>query len=168
MRKVLFVGLSVLLFVGIFLMFRTGKEPDGELRIAGGSFIEGIRILQKKKGVTLWDLTAKRADFENEDKARLSNISILFRENGVTLFADKGVYNLSDHSFATDRAVRAEGKDYRITSDSVDFQVSSGNIKTDGRVRMEGKGFEVEGKGLKAEREKEVKILNNVKAIFHK
>ncbi len=90
MKKVLLIGLSVLLFGGIFLILRTGKEPDRELRIAGGSFIEDIRILQKKNGVTLWDLTASRADFENEDRARLSNVSISLRKNGVVLFADKG------------------------------------------------------------------------------
>ncbi len=168
MRNVLLIGLSVLLFGGIFLILRTAKEPEGELRITGGSFIEGIRILQKKNGVTLWDLTASRADFENEDRARLSNVNISLRKNGVVLFADKGVYNLSDKSFVTDSAVKAEGNDYRITAESVDFEVSSGNIKTGGRVKMEGKGFEVEGKGLNAETEKKVRIFNDVKATFHK
>ena len=80
----------------------------------------------------------------------------------------KASYNLSDKSFTTDSAVKADGKDYRITAESVDFEVSSGNIKTDGRVKMEGKGFEVEGKGLNAETEKKVRIFNDVKATFHK
>jgi len=168
MRKILLIGLSVLLCGSTFLALRTGKETEGELRIASGSFIEGIRILQKKKGVTLWDLTANRADFESEDRAKLSSVSIALQKSDVVLFANKGVYNLSDKSFTTDSAVRADGKDYKITADSVDFTVASGNIETGGRVKMEGKGFEVEGKGLKAETEKKVKILDDVKAIFHK
>lgn len=168
MRKVLLMWLSVLLVGSIFLMLRTGKEPEGELRITGGSFIEGIRILQKKKGVTIWDLTARRADFESENKAKLSGVSVAMRRSDVALFADKGIYDLSDKTFTTDSAVRADGKDYKITADSVDFGVSSGNIETDGRVKMEGKGFEVEGKGLKAETENKVRIYNDVKAIFHK
>jgi len=162
------IGLSILLFGSFFLMLTTGKEPDRELRIASGSFIEGVRILQKKKGVTLWDLTASRADFENEDKATLSNVSISLQKSDVILLADKGVYNLSEKSFTTDSAVKAAGKDYTINADSVDFDVSSGNIKTDGKVKLEGKGFEVEGKGMNAETEKKVRIYNDVKATFHK
>lgn len=168
MKKVLLIGLSVLLCGGMFVMLRTGRETEGDLRMAGGSYIEGIRILQKKNGATVWDLTARRADFESEDRAELSDISIAFQKNGVMLHADKGLYNLSDRSFTTDSAVKAEGKDYTITADSVDFEVASGNIKTGGRVKIEGKGFEVEGKGLEADSGKEVKILDDVKAIFHR
>jgi hypothetical protein len=168
MKKVLLIGLAVLFFTGVFLMLRAAKERDGELRVTGGSFIEGIRILQKKNGVVLWDLTAGRADFESENRARLSDVSISLRKNGVVLFADRGVYNLSDKSFTTDKAIKAEGDDYRITADSADFEIASGNIKTEGNVKMEGKGFEVEGRGLKAEDEKKVKIFNDVKATFHK
>ena len=46
--------------------------------------------------------------------------------------------------------------------------MASGNIKTGGRVKIEGKGFEVEGKGLEADSGKEVKILDDVKATFHR
>ena len=85
MKKVLLIGLSVLLCGGMFVMLRTGRETEGDLRMAGGSYIEGIRILQKKNGATVWDLTARRADFESEDRAELSDISIAFQKNGVML-----------------------------------------------------------------------------------
>jgi len=136
--------------------------------MASGSFIEDIRILQKKKGTTLWDLTASRADFETESRAKLSNVRISLQKSGVVLFADKGTYSLADKSFTTDSAVKADGKDYSITADSVDFEVTSGNVRTDGRIKMEGKGFDVEGKGLKAETGKKVEIFDDVKATFHK
>jgi lipopolysaccharide assembly outer membrane protein LptD (OstA) len=168
MKKLLFVGLSVLLFGGIFLILRSGREPDRELKMASGSFIEEIRILQKKKGTTLWDLTAKRADFETEDRAKLSDVRISLQKSGVVLFADKGTYSIADKSFTTESAVKADGKDYSITGDSVDFDVVSGNVRTDGRIKMEGKSFDVEGKGLKAETGKKVEIFDDVKATFHK
>ena len=168
MKKVLFVGLSVLLFGGILLILRSGKEADRELQMASGSFIEEIRILQKKEGTTLWDLTAKRADFETEDRAILSNVRISLQKSGVVLLADKGTYSITDKSFTTDSAVKADGKDYSITADSVDFEVASGNVRTDGRIKLEGKGFDIEGKGLKAETGKKVEIFDDVKATFHK
>lgn len=170
MKKVLLIGLSVLLFSSLFLMLRTGRENIGDLRIKkGNSFIEDIRILQKKKGVTIWTLTASKADFiEGENKAELSDINMVLQKNDVVLHADKGIYDLSDRSFTTDSVVKAESKNYKITADSIDFEVSSGKIKTDGRIKVEGKGFKVEGKGMKTDAEQKVSILNNVKATFQK
>ncbi len=162
------IGLSVLLVGSIFLMLRTGREPEGELRIQGGSFIEGIRILQKKGGKAVWDLTAKRADFETEDRAKLTDVSLSLRNSDVVLVADNGVYDLSKKRFVTDSAVKANGKDYTITADTVDFAVSSGNVETAGKVKMESKGFDVEGRGMKAENERKVTIYNDVTAIFQK
>lgn len=170
MRKVFFIGLSVLLLSGIFLMLRTGRETNGEFRItSSGSFIEDLRIVQRKKGVAVWDLTARRADFfDGEDKAKLSNISMVLEKNGVVVHVDKGIYNLSDKSFTTDSAVKADAKDYKITADSVDFDVSSGDIKTDGRVQLESKKLTVEGKGMKADAKQNIKVFNDVTATFDK
>lgn len=170
MRKVLFIWLSVLLLSGIFLMLRIGREMNGGFKMSSsGSFIEDLRIVQRKNGVTAWNLTASRADFfEGEDKAKLSNISMVLEKNGVVLHVDKGIYNLSDKSFTTDSAVKADAKDYKITADSVDFDVSSGDIKTDGRVQVEGKRFAVEGKGMKADAKQNIKVFNDVTATFNK
>lgn len=170
MKKVLLIGLSVLLFSSLFLMLRTGRENIGDFQIKkGNSFLEDIRILQKKNGVTVWTLTASKADFmEGENKAELNNINMVIQKNGLVLYADKGVYNLLEQSFTTEDIVRAEAKDYTITADSIDYEASSGEIKTDGRIKVEGKGFKVEGKGMKADAGQKVRILNDVKATFHK
>lgn len=169
MKKIALAVLSLVLLGSLFLMLRTGKDFSTDVRIKGGSFIEDITIQQKKKGATLWTLTASRAHFtEGEDKAELSDISITLVKNDVMLHADKGIYNLSEKSFTTDSVVKAASKDYRITADSIDYEVASGNIKTGGNISVEGRGFKVEGKGLKTEAGQKVKILNDVKATFHK
>ena len=169
MKRVLMIVLSVALFSSLFLMLRTGREFTGDMQIKGGSFIEDVRILQKKKGVTLWTLTASKANFtEGEDKAELSDIKMMLQKNGVILYADKGIYNISDKSFTTDSVVEAASKDYKITADSLDYEVSSGKIQTGGKITVEGKGFKVEGRGMKADAEQKVSILNDVKATFHK
>ena len=169
MKKIFLVMLSVVLLGSLFLMLRTGRDFNGDIRIKGGSFIEDIKIQQKKKGVTLWTLTASKAIFtEGEDKAELSDISIKLVKNDVMLHADKGIYNLSDKSFTTDSVVKAASKDYRITADSLDYAVASGNIETGGKITVEGKGFKMEGKGLEANADQKVRILNDVKATFHK
>jgi LPS export ABC transporter protein LptC len=170
MKKVFMTGLSVLLFISLFLMLRTGRENTGDLQIKkGNSFIEDIRILQKKKGATVWTLTASKADFkEGENKAELSDIHMALPKNDVVLRADKGIYDFSERSLTTESVVKAEAKDYKITADSIDYEISSGKISTGGRIKVEGRGFMVEGKGMKADTEQKVRIYNDVKATFQK
>jgi len=168
MKKAVLAGLVCVFLFSIFFLLRTGKESPVDLRIAGSSFLEDIRILQKKKGMTVWTLTAEKADFpEGEDKAELHAVSLALPENNLMLHADKGTYHFSEKSFTTDSLVEARAENYRITADSLDLDVVSSAIQTEGRVRLEGKGFSVEGQGMEADKEQKVRILNDVKAIFH-
>jgi len=162
------IGLSVLLFVALFIVLKAGRENGGDIQVKGSSFLENLTIVQKKNGQPVWTLTASRADFkENEDKAELSDINLVMEKDHITLQADKGLYDLSERSFTTDSAVKAMSRDYRITADSIDYEVASGMIQTQGRIQLESKGFRVEGEGMKSEADK-VRILNDVKATFHK
>ncbi len=169
MKKILMIGLSILLSGMLFMMLRNGREISGDLQLKGNSFIEGLRILQKKRGAAVWTLNAEKADFlEGEDKAELTKISMFIQKNGMVLYADKGVYNLLDQDFTTGSLVKAEGRDFVITADSIDYETSSGKIKTEGHVEVKSKKFKVEGKGMRADEEQKVSILNDVKATFYK
>lgn len=169
MKKLLIIALSVLLFGSFIMLSRSGRENAGNLQMKGSSFIEDIRILHKTNGMTVWTLTARRADFfENDDKARLRDISMEIKEKNLVLHADNGIYNLADRSFSTDSIVNAASKDFRIKADSIDYSIPSGTISTDGRIEVEGKGFRVEGKGMNAETGQKVQVLKDVKATFHK
>lgn len=169
MKKVLPAVLVCVLLFGVFFMLKTGRESYVDMRVTGSSFLEDIRILQKKKGVTVWTLTAEKADFlEGEEKAELHTIKLAVPGNNLMLYADKGTYNFSAKSFTADTIVEARGENYRITADSLDLDVSSADIKTEGRVRLEGKGFSLEGEGMQAGKEQKVRIFRDVKAIFHK
>jgi lipopolysaccharide assembly outer membrane protein LptD (OstA) len=169
MKKGLMIGLSVLLFVALLIVLKAGRENGVDVQVKGGSFLENLTIVEKKDGQPLWTLTASRADFkENEDKAELSDINLVMEKDHVTLQADKGLYDLSERSFTTDSAVKAMSQDYRITADSIDYEVASGMIQTQGRIRLESKGFGVEGEGMKSEADHKVRILNDVKATFHR
>ncbi len=163
------MGLSVLLFVAVFIALKAGRENGGDIQLTGGSFIENLTVIQKKNGQPVWTLTASRADFkENEDKADLSDINLVMEKDHIMLQADKGLYDLSERSFTTDTAVKARSRDYRITADSIDYEVASGIIQTQGRINLETKGFKVEGEGMKSEADHKVSILNDVKATFHR
>lgn len=153
----------------LFVLLRSSREISGDLKIKGDSFIEGLKILHQKDGVTVWTLNARRANFiEGEDKAELADISVVIQKNDMVLHADKGVYDLSDQRFTTDGEIKAEAKDYTITADSIDYEASSGEIETKGRVKVESKKFSVEGRGMKTDAEQKVRILNDVRATFYK
>jgi LPS export ABC transporter protein LptC len=169
MKKILMIGLPILLFGLLSVILTTSREINGNPQIKEESFIDGLRILQKKNGNAVWTLTAKKADFiEGADKAELSDVNMVIQKNGFLLHANKGTYNFSEQSFTSEAVVRAESKDYTIKADSIDYEASSGNIKTGGWIKVEGKRFTVEGKGMKADAEQKVSILNNVKATFYR
>lgn len=169
MKKVFLTVLSVLLFGIFFVMLIKGREVNGNLNIKGKSFLEDIRITHKENGVTLWNLTANKAEFiEGEDKAELKNISMAIQKNDVIIVADRGIYNFSEQSFTTDGVVKAESKDYKITADSIDYEISSGRIKTNGRIILKTRGFNVQGVGMRTDTGEKVSILKDVKAIFNK
>jgi LPS export ABC transporter protein LptC len=169
MKRGLFIVLSVLSFSLLFIMLMTGREINIKLNMQDGSFFEDMKIIHKNNGITAWTLTANKAVFtESEEKAELNTISMFLPKNDVTLYADKGIYNLSEQSFTTDGAVRAEAKDYTITAETIDYEISSGTIEAAGRIEVQGRGFKIEGRGMKADEEQKIRIFNDVKATFYK
>jgi len=169
MKRIFLIGISVVLCGILIAVLRDSSEMSGGVKLEGGSFIEDLRILHRKNGAINWTLTANRADFvNNSEKAHLKDIRMQMQEDGVSLFADSGTYDLSSQSFTTDDMVQAKGDDYKIRADSIQYEISSGTIKTDGNIYVEGKGFTIEGKGLQADKNQKVKIFNDVKATFQK
>ncbi len=169
MKKIWLISFSIVLLLSFFVMLKIPKEDDKNFIIKGKSFLEDIRIIHKENGMPSWILTAKKAEFvEDNNKAELEDIRLSLPKNQVILFADKGVYNFSEQNFSTNGVVKAESKDYKITADSIDYEISSGTIKTEGRVILETKSFSIEGIGMKTDGREKVNILNDVKATFNK
>jgi LPS export ABC transporter protein LptC len=166
-----FMMISLSLFFALILFIVIGSEREGPdtIKIKGNSFIEGLKILHKEDGDAVWTLTAQKADLrESENIADLSDVTVVVPKNGFRIYADKGVYNLSTQKFTTESAIKAESKDYKITTSLIDYESSSGKIKTDESIKVDGKRFNVVGKGMTVDSERKVRILNDVKATFYK
>lgn len=169
MKKGFMAGLSIFLFSLLFIMIRDGGDISKKFRLQGNSFIEGIKIIQKKNGEILWTLHARRADFlESEDNAELSDMSMVLQKNDVILYTDRGIYNISGKSFTTNHAVKAQAKDFLITADSLDYDVATGRIETRGRVELDSENIKIKGTGMKTTTGQTIKLFDDVKATFYK
>ncbi|MBM4140095.1 MAG: hypothetical protein FJ242_01165 [Nitrospira sp.] len=169
MKKIVLVCLSFFFVSMLFFIPRSEKETSKDFQIKGSSFFEGLKILQKKDSNVVWTLLAKRADFiEDENIVKLSDITMTVQKNGVVFYADKGAYNLSNKNFTAEGPIKAKSTDYTIIADSIDYDDSSGNFKTEGSIAVEGKRFKVDGKGMEVDSEQKVRILKDVKATFYK
>ena len=169
MKKILMFALCLFFAGTLFIMLRSDRENMGNIKVKSTSFIEGLEILYRKNGNTIWKLNARKADFtQDENMVELSNLTVTVQKNGMTFYADTGRYDLLTKNFIINSDIQAEAKDYRIITSSIDYDASTGNVRTDERIVVEGKKFTVEGKGMTLDSEQKVRIRNDVKATFYK
>lgn len=137
---------------------------------SGDSYIEGLKVINKKNGQTEWILTAKRADISDNGKtAHLADIEMIIEKKGIKIIARKGVYNLNNRDITITDTVTAQNDSFSIYTEDVDLDTSTGHLSTGSSVKIEGKKFELIGKGMEIDNpDEKIRILNDVKAVFHK
>jgi len=169
MKKSLLVLASFLLFCLFFFMVEGEKANKLDIHLKGASFFEGLRIIQKKDGVQSWILTAKRADISKKgDEANLTDIKVEVEDKGVTIYAEKGLYNLDTKTMSVEGPITAKNDDYSITTRDIEIDSSAGLLKTNEDVHVKGNKFILQGKGMELNNnEKKVRILKDVKATFN-
>jgi len=169
MKRSLFLVLSLIIFSFFIFMVKSEKVNTLDIQLKGESFIEGLKMFHKINGKADWLLTAKRADIsKNSDKAYLTNIEMTLKTKGMTIYADKGLYDLTNKNITIDGKVVAKNDSYSIFTENVKLDSSTGTLKTEGDVKIEGKKFSLQGKGMTIDNnEKKVKVLKDVKATFN-
>jgi len=169
LKKILF---SVLVIVALTIFVLIFSEKGGKLdvQVKGDSFFEGLKIVNRKNGVTDWTLWAKRADMTRDGKeARLSGVEVKLDKQDMTISADNGLYNMETRQIFVEGVLHARNNDSVLTTSQARIDGSKGNFDAAGDVRIEGKRFEVQGKGMKADNNQhKVRILKDVKATFNR
>ena len=169
MKKVLLFLASFLLFSLFFFLVKGEKANRLDVRLSGESFFEGLRIIQKKNGIQDWVLIAKRADISKDgDTAHLTDIEMEVKGRGITIFAEKGLYNLNTRKISIEGPITAKSGDYVITTGEVEIDSNAGVLKTGNDVHIEGRKFTLNGKGMEVQNnDQKVRILKDVKATFN-
>ncbi len=162
----------MLIIISSALLFylRSEKVARLNVQLAGNSYFEGLKIINKKDGVTEWVLTADRADLSKDGKeALLSGIQMNMEKQGMKVRAEKGLYNMETKHVTIDGIITAQNENYVITTSQALIDSAEGILETEDKVTVQGKRFNLEGRGLRADNnEQKVRILNNVKATFNR
>ncbi|OGW56908.1 MAG: LPS export ABC transporter periplasmic protein LptC [Nitrospirae bacterium RBG_16_43_8] len=167
MKKKVLLLISLLLLSLVFLFFGNNKGLKKSLPFKGGSFIEGLKIIHKKNGTSMWTLNASRADIiEGSDRVKLNDVVLTIENKEMTIYSPEGFYNMESRDLTLNGKIKAVSKGYTITTESVEWNQSRGEIVTKEAVKIESKKFNVEGVGMEADSEQKVRILKNVKATF--
>ena len=168
-KKLLFLALSIAALT-FFALIRSEKGGKIDVQLSGDSFFEGLKIVNKKNGRTDWVLLAKRADITKDGKeAVLTGVEMNLESRGMTVTAEKGLYNMETRQISVEGVLRANNKNYVLTTSRARIDSSKGNFDTADDVKIEGRKFEVEGKGMQADNNQhKVRILKNVKATFNR
>ena len=169
MKKSLLFLASLLLFSLFFFMVEREKAGKLDIRFKGESFLEGLKIIQKKNGIQNWILTAKRADISDDgNEANLTDIEMEVKNKGITIFAEKGLYNLNTKKISVEGPITAKGNAYSITTEQVEIDNDAGLLTTGKDVHIEGKKFTLQGKGMEIKNnEQKVRIMKDVQATFN-
>lgn len=160
-----FISVSILF---LFFMFSGDRDYKRDLSLhRATSYIEGLRIVNKKDGTDSWVMTARKADFtKDETLAKMDSVSMDIKKEGVILTAGSGTYNMDSKDLRLEGDVTIHVKDSVIHAKSLAWNPSLGMLTTDSKIRMESGRFTVEGEGLTATEQNKVTLMRNVKAIF--
>ncbi len=166
-KKIIFLAI-ILVSTAFFLYVRSDKSLRMDAQLLGNSFIEGLKIVNKKDGATAWILTASRANLSSDGReAVLSSIEVDIPSRKVRIQADEGSYAMDSKQVTVEGEVRAYHKDYVITASNAVIDCATGKLDTTGNVMIESKKFNLEGEGMQADTNaQKVRILKNVKATF--
>lgn len=169
MKNFIFFPLAALFFILFVLLLKSEDKRDFQVHFQGASFIEGMKIINKRNGHESWVLTAKRADIdEHHNTAHLEDMEMTIKEKGLLLHAESGIYDLTDKTLTITSTVTADNKSYSLITDNVTLNSSTHNIASAGNVKINGKTFTIEGTGMEiTNRKQNVRILKDVTATFN-
>lgn len=169
MKKSLLVLASFLLFSLFFFLVEGEKTGKLDIHLKGESFLEGLKIIHKKNGVPNWILTARRADISKDgNEADLTDVEMEVKNKGITIFAEKGLYNLDTRKISIKGSITAKNNAYSITTGQIEVDSDAGLLTTGENVLIRGEKFSLQGKGMEIKNnEQKVRIMKDVKATFN-
>ena len=87
----------------------------------------------------------------------------------IYLTSQKGVYEVEKGNITLNNTVELNIRDTKLATNSLEWNSKNELITTKDDVKFSGKNFLIEGAGLIAKtKQQQIRIVNNVKAIFYR
>jgi LPS export ABC transporter protein LptC len=166
MKKILFLSVAVFLFTILAVYLNQDKDAVTKLRLGDNSYMDDVRITQKKEGVIKWILGAKKAVFVTSNDVKLADLKITFPEKELVLTSNEGMYDMESRNLKIEGNIKASTKDYDIVATTLFWDSTKNEVFSDEKVYIVGKKFFVEGDNLTATADK-ARLDKNVKAVFY-
>jgi lipopolysaccharide assembly outer membrane protein LptD (OstA) len=167
MRKALFALAAVGLLGLVIFYFLQDGDYKPQFRLSENSYMENVKIIQKKAGETRIVVNAEQAIFETETEVKLIALNLYFPEKNLTLTSKTGHYSTTSKNVVIEGDIKANTKGYDIQTNRLNYDAEKGELLTDDKVVIIGKsrGFYMEGDVLTAHGDTAT-LHKNVKAIF--
>ena len=161
---------SILAVVGIVVVL---NYSDTDVKIHPSyqtSSMKNLHLTRKDNNEVKWELSADEAIIpETKENIFLTSISLKINKSPeVYLTSGTGSYAIEDENITLNDPVELHMQDKKFITHSLTWSSKDELITTRDPVRFTGENFMISGTGLAAEiKQQNVKITNNVKAIFY-
>ncbi len=166
MKRIWLAAVAVALFGVIAFYVNHDRDFRAKLVVGDQSYMEDVRIVQRRDGVAKWTLNAKKAIFVTERDIQLSALGITFPEKKLVLNSEGGLYNTETRNLRIDGGIKATTGSYDILATSLFWDGKKNELTSDQKVQIVGKQFVVVGDDLVATTDG-AKLQRNVRAVFH-
>lgn len=166
MKKLSFAAAALMLLSVLVFYLSQDKDAKVKLRLEDNSYMDDVRITQKKEGAVKWVLDAKKAVFLTANDIKLETMKIFFPEKELVLTSNSGLYDVDNKSLKIQDNIKASTKDYDITATTLFWDSSRNELLSDEQVQITGKRFFAVGDTMTATTDKAI-LNKNVKAVFH-
>ncbi len=166
MKKLSFAAAALMLLSVLVFYLSQDKDAKIKLRLEDNSYMDNVRIIQKKEGAVKWVLDAKKAVFLTANDIKLHSMKIFFPEKELVLTSNSGLYDVDNKSLKIEDNIKASTKDYDIVATTLFWDSSRNELLSDEQVHITGKRFSAVGDTMTATTDKAI-LNKNVKAVFY-
>ncbi len=170
-KKKFYWFLTALLVIGVLVIL---NYNEGNVKISPSyqsSTMQQLHLTHKEDNTVKWELSAKSAIFPIGNKeVFLESLGLKINHSPeIYLTSGSGIYKIEKGYFILKKPVELNIKDAKFITNSLKWNSKNELITTDDAIKFIGKTFLIEGRGLSAKtKQQEVRILNNVEAIFYR
>lgn len=170
-RRRSFWVLAAILAVSALIIFSFNESNIKIPRIYQTSSMKQLHLKHKEGGDVKWELLAAAASFPTGKKeVILDSVNIIINSSPkIRLEGGTGIYEIEREEVILFDPVELNLKDTKFTTTTLKLTNKDQLASTDGPIKYTGKNFLIKGTGLIAKmKQQEVKVLDNVKAVFYR